>query len=80
MSELTKEQKLEAVIINLKARAFDMQEKYNAVAQQNELFVSALSAIASLTGVEGETVSMEALVKSVEALVPAQEVMDFDAK
>lgn len=77
MSELTKEQKLEATIINLKARAFDMQEQYSALANQNELFASALTAIAKLAGVTGESVSMEAIVKAVEALVPAQEELDF---
>lgn len=75
-------QKLEQTVTFLKARAFDVQEQLSASQAQVETFGAALAKIASVVGIEGESVEISDIVSAVEALVvtPEQGELDLEEK
>lgn len=75
-------QKLEQTVTFLKARAFDVQEQLAGVQSQAEVFGQALAKIASIVGIEGESVQIEEIVSAVEALIvtPEQGELELEAE
>ncbi|AHY25126.1 tail fiber chaperone [Pectobacterium bacteriophage PM2] len=75
---MTQEQikNLENTVVLLKARSFDLSEQVTQYQAQAQEFTTALSEIAKIVGITGETVKLEDIVKAVIDLVPAKVIED----
>ena len=72
MSEQTIEQKLQSEIVILKSRILDTQDQAGRIKAESDQFVNALSQIAQLVGVTGETVKLEDVIQAVaDKIAPA---------